>query len=125
MLMMTDEIYTMNDTFTDVKVPDMARKGTIMNESNKMNDMDVDWAQEIIESANDVNEIATRDYLYSHTVEQVRLAYDTAMYDLYFAAYNYQRNGGQVDIDQGDIVGGWLRYGTIDDIRPVKVEFKN
>lgn len=83
------------------------------------------WKQEIIQSAKDINYITTEQYCDTHKGNDMREEYDSLAYWLYYSAYQYQREGGKVEIRRGDMAFTYLRFGTVDDIYPVEVVFQD
>lgn len=81
------------------------------------------WKQEIVQSAKDINCVATEQYSDTHNDKDMRAEYDSLVYWLYYSAYQYQREGGKVEIRRGDMAFTYLRYETVDDIYPVEVVF--
>ena len=83
------------------------------------------WKQEIIQSVKEINHVTTEQYSDVHSDRDIREEYDSLAYWLYYAAYQYQREGGKVEIRRGDMAFTYLRYGTVDDMYPVEAVFQD
>ena len=86
--------------------------------------MSVDeWKQIIVRSAKTINCVATPEFICSHSDDEIRNEFNLAIYQLYYAAYHYQKVGGNVNIRNGDIILGRMACDTVDDVCPVDVRF--
>lgn len=84
---------------------------------------DEEFKRNVIECMNKLNYIASDEYLDSHSDQEIQLAYNSALFDFHFAVYCYREHGGRLDIINGAVTAGYLRYDTFDNIYPVRVVF--
>lgn len=87
------------------------------------NDKD-EWKEEIVRSAEDINRVATVDFLDTHSDNDIRDEYNSSLCGLYMAAYEYVLRGGYVKIVAGDVLASYMRYETRCDICPVTLKFE-
>lgn len=81
------------------------------------------WDRDVIERMKELNYIASRDYIDSHTREEIRSAYNSALFDFQIAVCRYRKHAGDLCVIDGSVIAEYMEYGTLDDIYPVNVIF--